>query len=889
MNIFTSLFGDPTIKVLHRYQKDLLKIKIIEEEYQKTIDTVEAVQAKTLEFKERFVPIRLAFVTEKDRIENDTSLSLEEKTDLTKQNHKTYIASREAMVQSLRFEALALHRRACEIIYNQEFTLPDDSKKVWNMIPFDVQIVGALTLNGGNIPEMRTWEGKTLVATLAAYLNALSGDPVHVVTVNEYLSRRDAQEMGIIYGTLGMRTGVVANGQSTSQKKEQYNHDIVYVTNTELGFDYLRDNMARSLADQVMSRKAFGIIDEVDSILIDEARTPLIISSPDNEATSKYLKFAQMASKLEKTADYTLDEKSKTTALTDDGIAKIEKMLGIESIFVSEHYNDLHHIENALRAKACYIRDIDYLARGDDILIIDEHTGRTMEGRRFSNGLHQALEAKEGVTIQKESKTLANITYQNFFRLYEKLSGMTGTAKTEEEEFQKIYGLDVVQIPTNKPMIRDDRADLLFKNEQGKFAFIVNEIEKIHKTGQPILVGTVSVAKSEIVSDMLTAKKIPHEVLNAKQDAREAEIVGKAGQKWSVTIATNMAGRGTDIKLGEGVIELWWLAILGTEKHETRRIDNQLRGRSGRQWDPGMGQFLISPNDDIMRIFGGDKLFSMFNSPFFASLPEDEPLIQSKTLTKRITAIQKQVEWHHFDMRKHVLEYDDVINQHRFIVYGKRQKLLEDFAKNETAQSDIDLVIQKIFSEEAERMLMLHDIEGRIDFEWLNAPLSEMLDKEINIQTGDFEKVKEEIVALWEEKRVTLGKMFEGRNFDQFQREIYLAAIDQLWMEHIENMSQLREDVAFEGYNQKQPLLVYQERAYEMFVKMMDEINYRVVRGLLAATPRTQVQQVEIDLDDLKTISMSTPEKTKNIQNHPLMRQAGNNDENEWIKVIRVK
>lgn len=379
MSLLSSLFGDPTIKVLHRYQKDLLKIKKIEEDYRKTIDTVEAVQAKTLEFKERFTPIRLKFVTEQDRIENDLTLSLEDKADLTKTNHKNYITAREEMVQSLRFEGLALHRRACEIIYNQEFTLPDGSTKIWNMIPFDVQVLGALTLNGGNIPEMRTGEGKTLVATLAAYLNALSGDPVHVVTVNEYLSRRDATEMGIIYGTLGMTTGVVANNQSTAEKKSQYNKDIVYVTNTELGFDYLRDNMARSLADQVMSRRAFAIVDEVDSILIDEARTPLIISSPDNEPTSKYLKFAQIASKLQKTEDYTIDEKSKTTALTDEGIARIEKLLGIESIFVSEHYNDLHHIENALKAKACYIRDIDYLVRGDDIMIIDEHTGRTME------------------------------------------------------------------------------------------------------------------------------------------------------------------------------------------------------------------------------------------------------------------------------------------------------------------------------------------------------------------------------------------------------------------------------------------------------------------------------------------------------------------------------
>ena len=799
MSLFSRLFGDPTVAVLHGYQKDLTKIKKIEEEYKKTIDSLDAIKAKTEEFKKRFDPIRLSFITEKDRIDTDASLGLVEKAEAHEKNKKRYIESREEMVQNIRFEALALHRRASELIYGQEFTLPDGSKKIWNMIPFDVQVIGALTLNGGNIPEMRTGEGKTLVATLAAYLNALSGDPVHVVTVNEYLSRRDAGEMGIIYGALGMTTGVVLNNQSRDEKKKNYNCDIVYVTNTELGFDYLRDNMAPSIADQVMSRRAFAIVDEVDSILIDEARTPLIISAPDNEPTSKYIKFAQMAGKLSHPEHYTIDEKTKTVALTEDGIERIEKNLGVDNIFVSDHYNDLHHVENALRAKACYIRDIDYLVRGDDIMIIDEHTGRVMEGRRFSNGLHQALEAKENVTIQRESKTLANITYQNFFRLYEKLSGMTGTAKTEEEEFQKIYGLDVVQIPTNKPLIRDDRADLLFKNEKGKFDYIVKTIEKIHATGQPILVGTVSVAKSEILSDMLTKKGIKHEVLNAKQDAREAEIVGKAGQKSAITIATNMAGRGTDIKLGEGVAELGGLAILGTEKHETRRIDNQLRGRAGRQGDPGLSQFLVSPTDDIMRIFGGDKLFSMFNSPFFASLPEDEPLIQSRTLTKRITAIQKQVEGRHFDMRKHVLEYDDIMNQHRLIIYGRRQKMLEDFAKNDDTGSDIDLQIEKIFQDEAERIVMRHqDEEQKVDTEKLSTSLSEILKETVSIESVDFEEIREEVFQIWKKKLTEVQSLFEGRNFDQFQRQIYLAAIDQLWMEHIEKMANLREDVAFE-------------------------------------------------------------------------------------------
>ena len=886
MSILTRLFGDPTIVILHGYQKDLIKIKKIEEDYQKTIDNLDTVKAKTAEFKSRFEPIRLAFITEKDRINNDAAMGLVEKAEAHEKNKKTYIQSREAMVQNIRFEALALHRRASELIFGQEFTLSDGSQTVWNMIPFDVQLVGALTLNGGNIPEMRTGEGKTLVATLAAYLNALSGDPVHVVTVNEYLSRRDAGEMSIIYGALGLTTGVVLNSQSRDEKRKNYNCDIVYVTNTELGFDYLRDNMAPSVADQVMSRRAFAIIDEVDSILVDEARTPLIISSPDDEPTSKYLKFAQMAGKLSHPEHYTVDEKTKTVALTEEGIERIEKSLGIENIFVSDHYNDLHHIENALRAKACYIRDIDYLVRGQDVMIIDEHTGRVMEGRRFSNGLHQALEAKENVTIQRESKTLANITYQNFFRLYEKLSGMTGTAKTEEEEFQKIYGLSVVQIPTNKPLIRDDRADLLFKNEKGKFDYIVGVIEKIHATGQPILVGTVSVAKSELLSDMLTGKGIKHEVLNAKQDAREAEIVGKAGQKGAITIATNMAGRGTDIKLGEWVAELGGLAILGTEKHETRRIDNQLRGRSGRQGDPGMSQFLVSPSDDIMRIFGGDKLFSMFNSPFFASLPENEPLIQSRTLTKRITAIQKQVEGRHFDMRKHVLEYDDVMNQHRLIVYGRRQKMLEDFAKNDDTGSDIDLQMEKIFRDEAERIVMRHqDEEQKVDTEKLSASLSDILKTPVTIQGIDFEEIRDEVFALWKEKLAEVQNLFVGRNFDQFQREIYLAAIDQLWMEHIEKMANLREDVAFEGYNQKQPLLVYQERAYEFFIQMMDEVNYRVVRGVLAANAHTQVQQVEINLDDLQKIGASPT-----AGGHPLFRQKWLSDEGgEDIKVIRIK
>lgn len=882
MLLFSRLFGDPTIAILHWYKKDLIKIKKIEEAYRDTLQNLESIREKTQELKSRFEPIKLAFVTEKDKIDSTTNLSIVQRNELRESNKKNYQLSREKMVQNIKYEAIALHRRACELIFDQEFVLGDNTKKVWNMIPFDVQILWALALNDGNIPEMRTWEGKTLVATIAAFINSLSGDPVHIVTVNEYLSRRDANEMNIIYSSLWLTTWVVLNNQSRDEKKKNYNCDIVYVTNTELWFDYLRDNMSPKIMDQVMSKKSFAIIDEVDSILIDEARTPLIISSPDNEPTSKYLKFAQIASKLSHPEHYTIDEKTKTVSMTDDGIKKIENLLGIDNIFVSEHYNDLHHIENSLKAKACYINDIDYLVRSDEILIIDEHTGRVMDGRRFSNGLHQALEAKENVTIQRESKTLANITYQNFFRLYEKLSGMTGTAKTEEEEFQKIYGLNVLQIPTNRPLIRDDRADLLFKNERWKFEYIIKTIEEIHKTGQPILVWTVSVAKSELLSDMLTKKGIKHEVLNAKQDAREAEIVWKAGQKNAITIATNMAGRGTDIKLWEWVVDLWGLAILWTEKHETRRIDNQLRWRSGRQGDPWFSQFFISPTDDIMRIFWWEKLFSMFNSPFFASLPENEPLIQSKTLTKRITAIQKQVEGRHFDMRKHVLEYDDVINQHRIIIYNQRQKVLEDFDKIDSGTSDIDQMIQKIFIDESEKIVENCENEEGFEYEKLNETLSNITGESISIHP---ETERETVVsALLLERLTKIEEKFKDRNFQQFKREVYLASIDQLWMEHIENMSNLREDVAFEWYNQKQPLLVFQEKWYGLFISMMNENQFRIVRWILWASEQTKVERDDVKLDDLKLWNSENSQKWS----HPLFRNWNDSAQSDWIKIIRL-
>ncbi len=615
-NIITKIFGDPSEKRVKQYTRELEDIKAIEARLEKELTSIELVQAKTRDFMARFEGLDYRQDSDYEKIR--TTLN------------------------EIKYEAFATHRIASKLIMGQTFEVSEGHTVEWNMVPYDVQLVGALALHDGSIAEMRTGEGKTLVATIAAYLNALAGLPVHVVTVNDYLAKRDASEMGIIYKALGLTVGVIVHNQQPAEKQAMYRCNVVYATNNELGFDYLRDNMAPTQDRRAMGPLFFAIIDEVDSILVDEARTPLIISAPDSEPTSKYKKFAAIAKKLENEKHYKVDEKMKTASLTEEGIVEIERILGIDNIYVSAHYNDLHHIENALKAETVYIKDVDYLSRNDEILIIDEHTGRVLSGRRYSDGLHQAIEAKEGVTIQQESRTLASITFQNYFRLYRKLAGMTGTAKTEEEEFYKIYRLEVLPIPTNRPMIRDDRSDLLFKNETGKFAYVVKLIKAFHEAGQPVLVGTVSVVKSEYLSDLLTKEGIPHKVLNAKQDANEAEIIGAAGQFGSVTIATNMAGRGTDIKVsdevrnlsGEVVVEgqtykLGGLAVIGTEKHETRRIDNQLRGRSGRQGDPGLSQFMVSPQDDIMRIFGGDKLFSIFNAPMFASIPDHEPLLES--------------------------------------------------------------------------------------------------------------------------------------------------------------------------------------------------------------------------------------------------------------------
>lgn len=852
-SFITKIFWDPSEKRVRTYQKELEQVKKIESEYTSTITTIEQVQAKTHEFQSRF-----------------TGLDIENPTDLIEIKKR---------LESTKYEAFALHRRACSIIYGQTFDLGNNHSVEWNMIPYDVQIIGAMTLNDGNIAEMRTGEGKTLVATIAVYLNALVGIPVHIVTVNDYLARRDAQEMSIIYNTLGLTVGVVSHGQSFDEKKAAYAANIVYATNNELGFDYLRDNMAARVDRRVMGKRWFAVIDEVDSILIDEARTPLIISAPDAEATNQYARFAAMARALESEKHYKIDEKQKTATLTEDGIVKIEEFIGVDNIYVSQHFNDLHHIENALKASAVYKKDIDYLIRADEVMIIDEHTGRVLSGRRYSDGLHQAIEAKEWVTVQQESRTLASITFQNYFRLYKKLSGMTGTAKTEEEEFYKIYSLEVIQIPTNKPIRRIDRGDLLFRSEKGKFDYIVRLIEALHAKWQPVLVGTVSVAKSEYLSELLTKQGIIHNVLNAKQDSREAEIISSAGEYGAITIATNMAGRGTDIKIDDRVRTLEWavtlewaagtqeytlggLFVIGTEKHETRRIDNQLRGRSGRQGDPGLSQYMISPQDDIMRIFGGNRLFSILAS--FESHPENDPLIESKALMRNITTIQKQVEGRNFDIRKHILEYDDVLNQHRLAIYARRNRILE--------WADIHSEVVDMIESESERLVGLTDAISSLwsmDSDAIMSIVHEVNEfSESDIaKTEDFdtanntESLIETTKTLLAGKIEILRKSGTEEQFAEFERRLSLASIDELWMQHIDRMAHLREEVAFEGYAQKNPLIVYKERAYDHFVTMIHTIEHRVIKWLLTARAQESIDTVNLE-ETLLTSYLENAEAT---------------------------
>ncbi len=841
--IIKNIFGDPSEKKVKELTKLVEKIKEIEKSQENF--TLEDIQNKTAEFKKLFEWLDFKNLEDSKKIKE--------------------------ILNNIKLEAFALVKTACKLINGKEFELENAKKITWNMIPYDVQLIWGLAIHEWNISEMKTWEWKTLVATLPSYLNALTGNTVLVVTVNDYLAKRDSSEMSILYTTLWLKTGVVYNGQNREEKKNAYSCDIVYATNNELWFDYLRDNMVIRNESKTQCRLFFAIIDEVDSILIDEARTPLIISMPDNEPTNKYIKFAALAKQLNITEHYKVDEKQKTTTLTEDWIKKIEELLHIENIYVSAHYNDIHHVENALKAMACFTRDRDYLVNNGEVMIIDEHTGRVLAGRRYSDWLHQALEAKENVEIQQESKTLASITFQNYFRMFWKLAWMTGTALTEAEEFYKVYALDTLVIPTNRPIAREDRPDLLFKNERGKFDYVVKLIKEMHQTGQPILVGTVSVEKSEYLSNRLLAEWIHHNVLNAKQHEREAEVVANAGQIWAITIATNMAWRGTDIKLWEWVKELGWLIILGTEKHETRRIDNQLRWRAGRQWDPWVTQYLISPNDDIMRIFGGDKLFGVFNSPMFASLPDEEPLAQSGMLTRKVTGVQKQVEWHNFDVRKHILEYDDVINAHRTIIYWKRNKILD--AEN------IDQDIRNMLESQTRKIVLAEANKSKED--WNN--VKELILKinefiEVNIidendinneiyGITDINKLADHIVKLSLEELDKLKASIPNEEaYNELERRIVLQSIDHLWMRHIDAMSRLREEVAFEWYAQRNPLVVYKEKAYNKFNTLMDELEYKVVKSMFSINQIQEVEQVEIQDNQIELQEVTVEDATDIIK-----------------------
>lgn len=816
-SLIKKLLGDPDIKKVKAYTKLVEEVN----EFEKQMEhfTQEDIFAKTASLRARFDGLDFKNPEDSLKIKN--------------------------ILSEIKTEAFAVVKQACKLLYGKSFDLPSGKQVTWNMIPYDVQLIGGFAIHDGNISEMKTWEWKTLVATLPAYLNALTGNPVHIVTVNDYLARRDGEEMGILYNALGLKVGVVTHHQSKEAKKEAYACDIVYATNNELGFDYLRDNMAISKDHKAQSSLFFAIVDEVDSILVDEARTPLIISTPDNEPTSKYLKFAELIKYLEEDLHYKIDEKQKWATLTDAWVEKVEELLKIDNIYISAHYNDLHHVENALKAKAVFKKDRDYIIAQDEVLIVDEHTGRVLSGRRYSDGLHQALEAKEKVTIKQESKTLASITFQNYFRMYWKLAGMTGTAKTEEEEFYKVYGLETIVIPTNKPIIRDDRPDILFKNEKGKFTYVVKMIQELYEKGQPVLVWTVSVEKSEYLSQRLREAGIPHNVLNAKYHEKEAEIVANAGQIKAITIATNMAWRGTDIKLAEGVKELGGLYIIGTEKHETRRIDNQLRGRAGRQGDPGVTQFLVSPNDDIMRIFGGDKLFGVFNSSMFASLPDEEPLTESRMLTNKVTSVQKQVEGHHFDTRKHVLEYDDVMNKHREIIYSRRNKILESQNIDEDIHEMIQTQVRKFVEAEIERMGEYLDKKEliRLVNEFLGHPIiDDTLEQDDIFALQKSPEISKYIAQIAIEELHKIKSVFKSEEaFFEFERRIVLQSIDELWMKHIDSMSNLRQEVAFEGYAQKNPLVVYKEKAFVKFQDLIDEIEYKTTKAIYSIKNSTVV------------------------------------------------
>ena len=815
MNLLKKLF-DHEYKELKRFSLLADKIEALDEEYTKLTDY--ELQAKTDEFKKRLK-------------EGET-------------------------LDDILVEAYATAREACFRVIGEK--------------PYYVQLLGGISIHFGNISEMKTGEGKTLTSVMPAYLNALAGEGVHIVTVNEYLADRDASWMGNIHRFLGLTVGTNLRSLSPKEKKEQYNCDILYTTNNELGFDYLRDNMVVRKENRVQRGLNFAIIDEVDSVLIDEARTPLIISGGEMKNNNLYIDADLFVKRLKEDKGYLYDEKTKAVTLTEEGVKEAEKSFKLDNLYDLGNTNLVHHINQALKANYAMRNDVDYVVQDGEIIIVDQFTGRLMKGRAFSDGLHQAIEAKEGVKIQQETKTLATITFQNLFRMYKKLSGMTGTAKTEEEEFRNIYNMFVIQIPTNREVIRDDQPDLVYSTQAGKYKALINEIEERYKKGQPVLVGTIAIETNELISNMLKKKKIPHEVLNAKNHAREAEIIAKAGEPKSVTIATNMAGRGTDIKLTDEVKKLGGLCVLGTERHESRRIDNQLRGRSGRQGDPGYTQFYVSMEDELMVRFGTDRIKNMLQSLGFA---EDQP-IKSKMFTNAIATAQSRVEGNNFDIRKQLLQYDDVMNNQREIMYAKRNEILDNESIHSTVLNSIkdhitDFVESHIFPE---GHLTDNDIKEIV--EYANENLFKQTLNVKDIKGNDVNNLVEIIynivVEEYEEKIKDLPKEVT----DEFEKVIVLNIIDRYWTEHINTMSHLREGIGLRGYAQDDPLRAYTMEGFDLFDKMMQNIDKDVTILLIKSQitqnlERKEVSKKQITNDGKDHVKAAPKKVTKVGRNDP--------------------
>jgi preprotein translocase subunit SecA len=803
------VIGDPSQRQLKKMQKTVDQIEALESDIAKLSD--DGLRQKTEEFKKRY--------------QDGESLD------------------------SLLPEAFAVVR--------------EGSKRVLKMRHYPVQLLGGIVLHEGNISEMKTGEGKTLVATLPVYLNALSGKGVHVVTVNEYLASRDAQMMGELYNFLGLTVGLNVSGLSKEEKRAVYHCDITYGTNNEFGFDYLRDNMVIYKEQMAQRTLNYALVDEVDSILVDEARTPLIISGSAEKSTKLYQVANSFVRTIRKEEDYTYDEKTKNVQLTDEGVTKAEKAFNIENLYDSTHVQLNHHINQALKAHVVMHRDTDYVVEDQEVVIVDQFTGRLMKGRRYSDGLHQAIEAKEGLIVQRESMTLASITFQNYFRMYQKLAGMTGTAKTEEEEFRNIYGMDVMVVPTNLPIVREDRPDLIFKTMEAKFKAVVNEIAELNKKGQPVLVGTVSVETSELLASLLKKKGVPHNVLNAKNHAREAEIIENAGQRGAVTIATNMAGRGTDIKLGEGVVGLGGLHVLGTERHESRRIDNQLRGRAGRQGDPGSSQFYLSMEDELMRRFGSDNMKTMMEK-----LGMDEDAIESKLVSRAVETAQKRVEGNNFDARKQILQYDDVMREQREIIYKQRLEVLES--------ENVREIVENMIKSAVERNVHTLTPEDQVPEDWDLKSIADymrgtVLNEGVVTEKDLFGKDPEEMIELIMEKVKEAYNQkeidFQPERMREFEKVILLRSVDTKWMNHIDQMDQLRQGIHLRAYGQNDPLREYRFEGFVMFEEMIASIEEEVATYIMKAQIEQNLERKQVA--EGKAIHASAgkePEKKKPIR-----------------------